>query len=123
MRPRISKQEAEYILQVLLESQEAIEKKAKYVEQLKREVEALRVKLKYGGDPYTVLFKEGLADKKKELAEKEYILMDTTWHIETHKILVKKYQAMKEGKLNRSGWKKVSPVIHNYVCDYTKNYR
>ncbi|MGA3061042.1 MAG: hypothetical protein ABSD92_11830 [Candidatus Bathyarchaeia archaeon] len=102
-------------MQVLQTSQEAIETKKKYVEQLKREVESLRLKLKYGGDPYTILFKEGLADKKKELAEKEHILWEITWHIHTHAILIKKYKAMTEGKLNRSGWKTVSPVIHNIL--------
>ena len=114
MRPRISKQEAEYILQVLLESSEAIQKKQEHLDQLRKEVDLLRLELKYNGDPYTV-FKKGFAEKKAELARLEHVSLDLTWHIETHKVLVKKYTAVKEGKLNRSGWKKVSPIIHNMV--------
>jgi 1-aminocyclopropane-1-carboxylate deaminase/D-cysteine desulfhydrase-like pyridoxal-dependent ACC family enzyme len=114
MRPRISKIEAAYILQVLLESSEAIQKKKTELEQLKKEVDLLRLELKYNGDPYTV-FKKGYKEKKEKLASLEGIQLDLSWHIHTHDILIKKYSAMKEGKLNRSGWKTVSPIIHNCV--------
>ena len=114
MRPRISKQEANYILQVLLESQEAIQKKQERLNQVKKEVDLLRLELKYNGDPYTV-FKKGFKEKKEELSRLEGIQLDLSWHIRTHDILIKKYKAMTEGKLNRSGWKTVSPIIHNCV--------
>ena len=70
MRPRISHQEANYILQVLQESPEAIQKKKEQLEQLRKEVDLLRLELKYNGDLYEVCIKN-VTEKKVELGRLE----------------------------------------------------
>ncbi len=55
MRPRISQQEASYILQILQENADLIKKQQERYNQVKREVDLLRLELKYSGDAYESL--------------------------------------------------------------------
>jgi len=105
MRPRISQEEAEYIVDVLLATRKQLEEKQERFKQLRSEMVILRERLLREGYP---VIKEGYHEKKQELEKLKREAFDIYLSLNLHEKLIAKYSAIANGEPHDGRYKHLS---------------
>ncbi len=108
MRPRISRKEAQYIVDVLKQNTAQLQQKRLEIQDLESEVAMLKDIIFV--QPYNAC-KLGLREKQDRLAEIKQLTYDIYIHLQHHAHLIAKYQAIADGLPHDGRYKKLS------VCD------
>jgi hypothetical protein len=104
-RPRISRREAAYIVEVLQATQIMLQAKRERLEWLRSEVAELHKRRVY--DAYGAM-KEGYTAKKQELARLECEATDLSWSLNLHYRMTQKYTAIANGEPHDGRYKHLS---------------
>ena len=103
MRPRISRTEAKYIVELLTASAEILKQNEAYFQELDKKVFELKNKQMW--DTYSV-FMEGLPEKRTELEKWKHGLAHSVfYHKQMHEILLEKYTNIASGNKHRGAYK------------------
>ena len=120
MRPRITKQEAAYIVEVLKANLEKITEKKQELRKLRGEVALLSMQIQSGNwIPKTVFERR---DKRLLLEQKEKACFNLSIHIDAHEKLLKKYEAIAEGTTHRGTYKHFS-TVNDFAVSYASELK
>lgn len=110
MRPRISTSEADYILQLLEQNEQALQGKKQHLFSLNCEVNRLKQELRT--DTYHAVIIGKYPEKQAELARLEKEKYQLEQHLEAHVKLTEKYKAIAAGSPRRGTIKHLNHITH-----------
>jgi len=117
MRPRISQEEAEYIVDVLVATRKQLEEKQERFKQLRSEMVILRERLWREGYP---VIKEGYHEKKQELEKLKREVYAVYQCLDLHEKLIAKYSAIANGEPHDGRYKHLSLEKLGVLYPYMK---
>lgn len=110
-RPRITRQEAQYLTEVLTESKKILDQFSQYTADLESEVKRLEQYRRC--DPYLVM-KEGYTNKLAALEHMKYNLgFLVSYHRQLHELLIKKYGCIANGVKQQGPYRHTAYLIED----------